>query len=112
MVLYELFCISRADLERAATIALFKRIGHSILDHDGVLRKVCTTGIRPLPYRMRNQGEYLYEGQYWSVLFNLPPKATKSLSKFLQFEKDVVRSCLFKQAESLEQEAKSLLTNK
>lgn len=112
MVLYELFCIARADLERTGKIALFQRIGNQILEMDGVLRKITTNGTHPLPYRMRNQGEYLTEGQYWSLMFNMSPRTIEKFRQFLQIENQLVRATVFRHASSLSEEAKSLLTQK
>ena len=112
MVLYELFCISRPDLERVANVALFQKIGNKILDLDGVLRKITTTGKQPLPYRIRNQGEYLTEGLYWSLIFNMSPRCIDKFGQFLKFENRLVRTAILKQAVGLAEEAKSFVTQK
>ena len=110
MVLYELFCIARADTPRETTVQLFERIGASIWKLNGVLRKIETSGTKPLPYRIRNQSEYMNEGQFWSLVFNMPPSKIAAFTQYLKFEKPVIRATIVKHASKLSEEARALIS--
>lgn len=100
MVLYELTCISRAGLERPQTHTLIRNICQAILESSGVLRKIECTGERPLPYRIRNQREYCYEGLYWSVWFNASPRSLAAVRKAAKGEQQLLRSTILKECSS------------
>ena len=89
---------------------LFERVGASIWGLNGVLRKIETSGTKPLPYRIRNQAEYMNEGQYWSVVFNMPPSKIAAFKEYLKFEKPVIRATIVKHASKLSEEARALIS--
>lgn len=42
---------------------LLKKIGMYLLENKCVIRDIHHVGLQPLPYRMKNQGEYNYFGR-------------------------------------------------
>ncbi|KAJ1935963.1 hypothetical protein FBU59_005213, partial [Linderina macrospora] len=54
MPLYELICISRANLVQANMATLLKRSAETVLDRGGAVRGFVNLGRdQPLPYRMK-----------------------------------------------------------
>ncbi|KAJ1957842.1 30S ribosomal protein S6 [Linderina pennispora] len=104
MPLYELICISRANLVQANMAALLKRSAETVLDRGGAVRGFVNLGRdQPLPYRMKRHMEYHTHGSFWLMHYYSNPKTTGVLMSQLKLDPRIVRCNVVKVTDKLEE---------
>ncbi|KAI1286746.1 putative 28S ribosomal protein S6, mitochondrial [Halotydeus destructor] len=101
---YELNFILRR-MQRPEMLEILKRVGDSVLDNEGILRKVEFLGHRPLPWRMVNRTrpgvKRITQGSYFIYHCDLPPQTSYRLQGEYRLDPEFVKIRFLKKEENI-----------
>lgn len=96
MVLYELLCIARVDIELATIREIAKNTGMMVLNANGVVRKYENWGTIVLPKKIRKYQNTNTHGRYWLMHFDTSPRVVGEMRRKLSLDPRVIRHQFFK----------------
>ncbi|TFK20770.1 hypothetical protein FA15DRAFT_646540 [Coprinopsis marcescibilis] len=102
MPLYQMFCITKHFKEYKHIRELIRQSATHVMNSGGVVRKIESWGTKTLPQRMKRQGPYVNEGDYWSLYFDTSPKTLRSLNGIMRRDPRVLRWTVLKLADKVE----------
>lgn len=96
MPLYELFCLSKANLPKTQIAEIIKHASQVVLRHSGVITDIKSFGEQKLAYEIRRPGERHSEAHVWQLTFAAPPTALNDLDHSLRVDERIVRWSVLK----------------
>lgn len=101
-MLYELLAIARTRVSIANrnvhedAKAVASTVGKLIIENRGVVRRIVAIGPKHLPKFMKKGQEKHFQGNYFTMLFDVSPSAQNELSRILKNDPRVIRSVIYK----------------
>ncbi|EMR09852.1 ribosomal protein S6 [Pneumocystis murina B123] len=96
MVLYELLCITKADLKIKSLRELAKTSGSTIINKGGIIRGFEDWGNLILPKKKKKHQQIHHEGRHWTMLFDSNPQAQLEINKILRLDPRVINYSIIK----------------
>ncbi|CCJ29224.1 unnamed protein product [Pneumocystis jirovecii] len=96
MVLYELLCISRADLKVKSLRELVKTSGSVIINKGGIIRDLEDWGNIVLPKKIKKHQQTHCEGHHWTMLFDSSPQTQFEVNKILKLDPRIIRHSIIR----------------
>jgi small subunit ribosomal protein S6 len=96
MPLYELFCLARPRLGKAALAEIIRGAGNAVLARGGVVTDVKSFGEQPLAYEIRRPGARHASAAMWQLTFAADAAALRDVDHALRVDERVVRWALLR----------------
>lgn len=96
MVLYELLCITKIDLNVKSLHELVKTSGSTIINKGGIIREFKNWGNLILPKKIKKHQQIHYKGHHWTMLFDSNPHTQLEINKILKLDPRVIRYSIVK----------------
>ncbi|CCG83903.1 protein of unknown function [Taphrina deformans PYCC 5710] len=103
MVLYELICLTRAQLTDTTVREIAKTAGATVINNGGVVRSIEDWGHRVLPKPIKKYQSKHDEARYFLMRFDTNPRVQKDLSLTIKLDPRVLRHSVVKLGERLDQ---------